>query len=106
MHTAQIAIVAQPQNPAAATITVEGVLDINQAEHIRNMFLECLQSYESIQVVIRNTDKIDVSFVQILWAFQLSARNKGIQTEYQFTLDPELEALLQTSGIHLPALFN
>ncbi len=106
MHTAQISIVAQPQNPASATITVEGVLDINQATHIREMFMECLDKYRDIQVVIRNTDKIDVSFIQILWAFQLSARNSNIHTNYQFTLDPELNALLETSGIHLSALFN
>jgi len=106
MHTALIDIRQEPDNPFAATITVEGILDMNQAEMIRNHFLECLDTYKTIEVVIQNTDKIDVSFVQILYAFQLSARKKGIKTSCSIRIEPELETLLSNAGIHLPAIFN
>jgi hypothetical protein len=106
MHTALIDIKQEASNPFAATITVEGILDMNQAEMIRDHFLECLDTYHTIEVIIQNTDKIDVSFVQILYAFQLSAEKKGIKTSCSIRIDPELESLLKNAGIDLPALFN
>lgn len=106
MHVAKIVIKKDPDNSKAVDIIMEGCLDINQAEMIRNKLLQSLAKYNEINVKIQNVDKIDIAFIQIFYSFLASAQNRQISVRFTAELSPEHKELLDRSGIDTGPFFN
>lgn len=106
MHEAIIKIDPSVKNPAIAAIYLEGTLDINQAEIIRQAFLSILKKFSEVNITIRNIEKIDISFIQIFHAFLISAKKKDLLVQQNWELEGDLKELLLHAGIEPKSIMN
>ena len=75
-----------------------GNLDIRNSETVKKMMLEYKPQKNNIKIILKNTDNIDLSFLQLMFAFIKKLKEKGKSVEFSQELEMEYEKIVKESG--------
>ena len=79
-------------------IHMSGNLDVRHAEEIRNIFLSLKVETGKAELVLLDTDNLDLSFLQLLFAFMKSLKEKGKDLTFRQELNVDYEKIVRESG--------
>jgi anti-anti-sigma factor len=65
------------QNRCESALELTGALDINTADEVRKVLLECLEQHTSISVDLSKVESCDAAGVQLLLALEKSTESAG-----------------------------
>ncbi len=85
-------------NGDVEVISFSGNLDIRNSNDLKKKMLEYKPQKEKLKIVLENTDNIDLSFMQLLFAFLKKLKQEGKELEFSQNLDKEYEKIVKESG--------
>lgn len=80
-------------------IVLEGYLTALNIEPIKRTILEALQQYQNIKIELQNVERLDLSVVQILYAFRRAAKTESKTIHIDMHLSHELQIAVRQSGL-------
>jgi len=81
-----------------STVLVDGDLNVKNAESIKAMLLKVAGMKNALELKVENVKSLDLSFLQILFAFITSEKASGRKISVIFNLSDENKSLLTRSG--------
>ncbi len=73
-------------------------LDIRNSEEIRQQLLAVSPDTAQVKLILENTDNIDLSFLQLLYALILRYKEEKKNVVFSQELDDEYERIVRESG--------
>jgi ABC-type transporter Mla MlaB component len=83
-------------NNKVATIFLEGNLEIKNAGTIKRDFITAIEKFDYMEVVLKNINKIDMGFLQLLKSMRESARKFNKTIKYDLELPEDIRSLIGT----------
>jgi ABC-type transporter Mla MlaB component len=80
-------------------ILLEGYLTSANIEYIKSTVLEALQQHQNIKIQLQNVEKLDLSIVQILYAFRRAAKTENKSISIEMDLPHEFQIAVKQSGL-------
>lgn len=102
--TVNIQVSPQKASKKGNTIHIQGDLTVANASFIKEEMIKAVEKYSLLKLVIDNVERLDLSVLQLIYAFQIAAVNGGKQVELGVSLPEDLEQLVRKSG--LDKIFN
>lgn len=81
------------------TLFIKGELTVANAGHIKESMMQGLKEYSLIHLKIDQVNRIDLSVLQLIYAFQQAARSGGKEVQLDINLPEELSLLVHQSGL-------
>lgn len=85
----------------SSTVTLTGDLSLNNISSLKEELLNIYQEGKGVNILVDNPEIIDLGFVQLLRAFQLSLAEKGVKSTVRFKLSDEQKSIFDRSGIKM-----
>jgi anti-anti-sigma regulatory factor len=79
-------------------ISFAGNLDIRNSNDIKKKMVDYKPQKEKLKIILENTDNIDLSFMQLLFAFLKRLKEEGKTLDFSQKLDKEYEKIVKESG--------
>jgi len=95
-----------PKKPAKSgnTFHLKGELTVANATYIKEEMMAALQKYTLLKLQVDEVSRLDLSVLQLIYAFQRAARSEGKQVELLISLPDEVDQQVRLSG--LESMFN
>lgn len=81
-------------------VTFSGDLSIQNIEKIKQELINIIVDYPNININLDDVSDIDVSFVQLLYAFRQEKQQQNKEIAIEVNLNEELRCLLSKAGIN------
>lgn len=81
------------------TITLTGDLTIAHATHIKQELMKAMEKYSVIKLEIDKVERLDLSVLQLIYAFQRAAQSSGKEIHLAVSLPEDVEQLVRLSGL-------
>ncbi len=85
-------------NGDVEVISFAGNLDIRNSSDLKDEMLKYKPQKEKLHIVLENTDNIDLSFMQLLYAFLKKLKDDGKILKFSQNLNKEYEKIVKESG--------
>ena len=85
-------------NLSVLKIIIENELSLNNVEQVKKDLELLLPENESFHIVIQNMETLDLAGMQLLFAFEKSAKNTNKSFKIDFFIKEELKKILKNSG--------
>ncbi|HEY0054553.1 MAG TPA: STAS domain-containing protein [Pedobacter sp.] len=95
-----ISITTTPIGNNTIRVLIEGDLVITESEELRDALLNFLHSYQSIDIALKNINRLDVSALQLLVALYNSAQGNHKELNCHFEESEYIDRILKHSGYH------
>ncbi len=95
-----ISITTTPIGNNDIRVLIEGDLVITESEELREALLNLLHGYQSIEIELKNINRLDVSALQLLVALYKSARENHKELNCHFEESEYVDRILKHSGYH------
>jgi len=80
------------------TILFEGELTYNEVDEIKKKITPTIQKYDELNIQLRNIENLDLTCIQLLFAFQKSFRALNKKLTFDIELPNDIKALIEHSG--------
>ena len=80
-------------------ILLEGYLTASNIAYIKTTVLEALQQQQNIKILLQNVEQLDLSVVQILYAFRRAAKTENKTICIHMDLPHEFQIAVKQSGL-------
>ncbi len=92
-------ILPQADDKAKATIVLGGDLTINTAQELSVQLATIIGEHESFHFKISAVENLDLSFLQVIHSFAVSAKEMGKRVSISASLSREIELLIKNGGL-------
>lgn len=82
----------------ADLLQIEGILNITNVQLIKNSILEKLSQSQALQVLVKNAEQFDFSFLQLLIGLKIKYKAEQKPIYFELDLDEENKRALVASG--------
>lgn len=86
------------KNQKSISITLGGDFTINNIVELKKNITDALDSYDKIDLSVKNPDNIDLTAIQLLISLQKSAALRNTELNIQFSVPQDLNPILEHSG--------
>jgi ABC-type transporter Mla MlaB component len=96
-------ITIQPNNKndmKSATVFLEGNLLLSNASEVKNEISYAVSKFEHLELVLKNIENIDLSFIQLLYAFRKASLQLDRTISIDLELPADIKALIDNSGFN------
>ncbi|HUB51254.1 MAG TPA: STAS domain-containing protein [Terracidiphilus sp.] len=83
----------------SSLIELEGVIDIACAQELKAALVEAIDKGRKVSVVAEANTEMDVTAMQLLWAAQQAANEKGVALTFPESLSAAIEELSTRAGL-------
>lgn len=87
-----------PKGGGSVALSLQGELTIGKAKEINTFLQKNLKDYRKFNINIDNPISIDLSIIQLLHSFSISASEQQKEVVMSFNLSSDLSNLLKNSG--------
>lgn len=82
------------------SIDIKQNLTQMNAEDIKNELIDSINSFDNLQINIRNIEGIDLSVIQILHAFRITAKELNKKVEFNVNLSDDVKTIVLDAGFN------
>jgi ABC-type transporter Mla MlaB component len=81
------------------TLYVSGDLTVGNAVFIKEELIKALGKYSLIKLEIDEVERLDLSVLQLIYAFQRAALSSGKEVQIDINLPDDIHQLVRSSGL-------
>lgn len=81
-----------------ATVLHEGDLTINNTQKIKKEMLSVMNKFKNINIIVKNVDDLDLSYIQLLYSFYKTALDKRKTVALDMELPDDIKMIVRNSG--------
>jgi len=81
------------------TLLLSGDLTIANADYIKQELMKALEKYTVIKLEIDEVERLDLSVLQLIYAFRRAALSSGKEIHVKVNLPDDVEQMVRLSGL-------
>lgn len=81
------------------TLYVSGDLTVGNAAYLKEELIKALGKYSLINLEIDEVERLDLSVLQLIYAFQRAALSSGKEVQIGMNLPEDIQQLVRLSGL-------
>jgi len=90
---------SEQQDETKVTLVLNKELTIFSIETAKDEFRSVLEGFKYITLSLNKVENIDLSFLQLIYAFMKAAKAKGLEVNIEGQLPEEQQGLIANSGL-------
>lgn len=102
--TVSINVSPEKASKKGNTLHIKGELTVANASFIKDEMIKALNKYSLISLSVDEVERLDLSVLQLIYAFQRAARSSGKEVSVNVSLPDDILVLVRQSG--LEKVFN
>ncbi|MFP4092846.1 MAG: lipid asymmetry maintenance protein MlaB [Cyclobacteriaceae bacterium] len=101
---ANISVSPKRKSQKGNALRLQGDLTISNAAYIKDEMIKALDKYNITSLQVSEVENLDLSVLQLIYAFRRAARTGGNEIQLELSLPDEIDLLVRQSGLN--QMFN